>query len=118
MVRPASAAALPPVLVKDLRRPVHVLRIAPSANAARILVEQTRIMRLEPPPWPFGPMTTIWLPQERSMSIRFPLAEAFLARAEQLEPANPTWPANLEHLRKLHASAQLQKLRSTIPQPK
>ena len=36
----------------------------------------------------------------------FPLAEAFLGRARELEPANPGWAGNLEELRKLRASAR------------
>ena len=37
------------------------------------------------------------------------LSEAFLNRAQELEPANPQWSGDLEHLR---------KLRSTASQPK
>ena len=33
------------------------------------------------------------------------LSEAFLARAQELEPTNPRWPADLEQLRKLRSTA-------------
>ena len=33
------------------------------------------------------------------------LSEAFLARARELEPANPRWPSDLEQLRKLRSAA-------------
>jgi hypothetical protein len=42
-------------------------------------------------------------------SIHTALSEAFLTRAQQLEPANPQWPGDLDRLR---------KLRSTVSQPK
>ena len=54
-------------------------------------------------------LSTIYRGPDRFAVDSHGIVRGFLTRAQQLEPANPQWPGDLDRLR---------KLRSTVSQPK
>jgi hypothetical protein len=56
----------------------------------------------------YGLMLTAMQPGKFTVDY-FPLSEAFLIKAQALEPANPAWSSNLEKLRELRSTARQPK---------